>query len=735
MAFPVPVIVPVLLPLPLDQPYDYLLANGDAPSPGSFVVVPFGPRELLGIVWSRRSPRPVATARLKSVQTVLDTPPLPPTLLAFMQTVADHTLTPLGQVLRLAIASTSALAPAPLKLAYRRGPAPMPVKPSIVTARVLAAVGEVPGEAPIVAAELGKRAKASAAALRQLALDGLLQAVEVDTDGGPASPDPERPPLALDPQQEVAAAELVAMVEAKSGVALLDGVPGSGKTEVYFEAVAAALRAGRKVLVLLPEIALSAQWLERFVRRFGEVPVAWHSGLTSAQRRDRWRWIARGQAKVVVGARSALFLPLTDLGLIVVDEEHDQSFKQEEGGIYHARDMAIRRAAIEGCPIVLASATPSLETILAAGLGGHVEPEANWRHLHLPARHGTAPAAALELIDLRRQRPPRGAFLSVRLRQALQDTLERDGQSLLFLNRRGYAPLALCRACGHRFRCPNCSAWLTAHRLRRRLQCHHCGYGMPEPAHCPSCGTVDSLALSGPGVERVAEEVRQLLPEARIAVMTSDTVGTANAAEALVAAMAAREVDILIGTQMVAKGHHFPDLLTVGVIDADLGLAGGDLRASERTFQLLYQVAGRAGREARAGRVLVQTHVPDHPVLQALASGDRDRFLQVELAERQEAGMPPLGRLAALILSGPERPLVEKAARELARAAPFDPDIRVLGPAQAPIALLRGRWRERLLVKASAEVDLQAYLRGWLGAQKFSSKVMLTVDIDPQSFF
>lgn len=726
-----PFTVPVLLPLPLDQAFDYLFLGETAPPAGSFVVVPFGPREMLGVVWYERSPRPVATARLKQVISCLDAAPLPLTLLQFIASVAEKTLTPLGNVLRLAIGSTSALTPAPMRLAYRRGPVEPPARSSVVTKRVVEALGE----APVLASELGKSARASAAALRRLAEDGLIEAVEIDPDRGPPVPDPNCPPLDLDAAQAQAAARLVAMVAERDGVALLDGVPGSGKTEVYFEAVAAALRAGRRVLVLLPEIALSAQWLERFKRRFGAEPVAWHSGLTSAQRRDRWRWIARGQARVVVGARSALFLPLTDLGLIVVDEEHDQSFKQEEGGIYHARDMALVRARMEGCPVILASATPSLETMLAAGMMGRFEPEPGWRHLHLPARHGRAGEASLRLIDMRRQRPPRGAFLSAPMREALLQTFEAAGQSLLFLNRRGYAPLALCRACGHRFRCPNCAAWLTSHRLRRRLMCHHCGYGRPEPEHCPGCGSLESITLSGPGVERVAEEVRQFLPDARVAVMTSDTIGTASAAEALVAAMAGREIDILIGTQMVAKGHHFPDLITVGVIDADLGLAGGDLRAAERTFQLLYQVAGRAGREDRAGHVLVQTHVPDHPVLQALVSGDRDRFLEVELAERHAAQMPPLGQLAALILSGAERPLVEKIARDLARAAPPDEGFVVLGPAQAPLALLRGRWRERLLVKAAPELDLADYLRRWTGTVRLPGKVALTIDIDPQSFF
>ena len=516
---------------------------------------------------------------------------------------------------------------------------------------------------------------------------------------------------------------------------LLDGVPGAGKTEVYFEAVAAALRAGRRVLVLLPEIALSAQWLERFERRFGVAPAVWHSALTSAQRRRTWRLIAEGAIDVVVGARSALFLPLGELGLIVVDEEHDSSFKQEESVHYHARDMALARARLEGCAVVLASATPSLESAVAAGIvRGGPPAQPGWRHVALPARHGGAAMPEVRLVDLRRDRPPRAGFLSPPLREALYRNLAEGAQSLLFLNRRGYAPLTLCRACGHRLACPNCSAWLVSHRLRGRLQCHHCGYAMAAPEHCPSCGSVGLLTASGPGVERLAEELAEILPKARLAVMTSDTAGDARAATALVQAMESHAVDILVGTQIIAKGHHFPDLTLVGVVDADLGLGGGDLRAAERTFQLLYQVAGRAGREDRPGRVMIQTHLPEHPVMQALAVGDKDRFLAVELEERRLGEMPPFGRLAALIVAGADAERVKAEARRIARAAPESESALVLGPAPAPLALLRGRYRERLLIKAAPDLDLAAWLRSWLTPLKLPGAVQLQVDIDPISF-
>ncbi|MDX6752203.1 primosomal protein N' [Geminicoccaceae bacterium 1502E] len=724
-------IVPVLLPLPLDAPFDYRAAE-PAPPPGTFVRVPFGPREAVGVVWDEPAARRAPPERVRPMRGVLDAPPMPEGLRAFVREVAAATLAPLGAVMKLAMSVPSALEPPPARLGYRRGPIEPPAKLTAPRKRVLDALERAPLQ---LGAELGKAAATSAAVLRQMAEAGLLEPVEVTEEGWPAPPDPAHPGVELSERQAAAADELRELVAEGGGAALLEGVPGAGKTEVYLEAVAEALRQGRRVLVLLPEIALSAQWLERFVRRFGTEPLVWHSGLTAAQRRRGWRWIAEGRVQVVVGARSALFLPMTGLGLVVVDEEHDSSFKQEDGVIYHAREMALLRARLEGAAAVLASATPALETAVRAGaVEGGPWAEPGWRHLLLPARHGGAALAPIGLVDLRKMRPPRGAFLAPPLREALRGTLEAEGQALLFLNRRGYAPLTLCRACGHRLRCPNCSAWLTAHRLRRRLMCHHCGYGMPEPEHCPGCGSLDSIALSGPGVERVAEEVRALFPEARLEVMTSDTVNTASQAEALVRAMERREIDVLVGTQMIAKGHHFPDLTLVGVIDADLSLSGGDPRAAERTFQLLYQVAGRAGRAERPGRVLLQTHLPEHPVMQALASGDKDRFMAVELEEREAGAMPPMGQLAALVVSGPDRVKVGEAARELVRRAPDEEGVLVLGPAPAPLALLRGRWRERLLVKAGLDLDLPAWLRRWLRQGRLPSKIDLQIDVDPQSF-
>jgi primosomal protein N' (replication factor Y) len=538
----------------------------------------------------------------------------------------------------------------------------------------------------------------------------------------------------LSPDQRAAAERLRGAIGRGHAVSLLEGLPGAGKTEVYLEAVAAALEAGVQALVLLPEIALTTQVLERFTRRFSRPPAVWHSEIGSAARRRLWRRIAEGREPIVIGARSALFLPLPTLGLIVVDEEHDGSFKQEDGVAYQGRDMAVARGRFEDCPVILVSATPALETAWQVQGDGQTRPNGAFGHLVLPARHAGAAMPEVSPIDLRQDRPPRGAWLAPTLRTALSATLAAGEQALLFLNRRGFAPLTLCRACGHRLRCPNCSAWLVTHRLRRRLLCHHCGYGRSELDHCPACGTVDALVACGPGVERLSEEVAGLEPGAKVAILTSDSPATPGEAAALLGAMREHRLDVLIGTQIIAKGHHFPDLTLVGVVDGDLGLSGGDLRAAERQFQLLYQVAGRAGRAARPGRVLIQTHLPEHPVMQALAAGDKERFYAEELAERRAAGLPPFGRLAALIVAGREPGETRAFAAALARDAPDLPGLRVLGPAPAPIALLRGRHRQRLLVIAAPEIDLPSTLRPWLKGRRLPASLRLQIDVDPYSF-
>jgi primosomal protein N' (replication factor Y) len=717
--------VSVLLPLPLGTAYDYRQPAEIELTPGDFVSVPLGRREAVGVVWGDGDPNGVEDARLRDVTARLDCPPMPDETRGLVDWVARYTLSPSGAVLRMAMSIPEALEPAPPRIGYRLADHPPELRMTAARKRVLDAVSEGP---PRGATELAREAAVSAGVIAGLADAGALLRVALPGDGGaPDDPDPFGVGPALNDAQREAADRLAAAVAEGFSVTLLDGVTGAGKTEVYFEAVAAALRAGKQVLVLVPEIALTGQWLDRFSRRFGAEPEVWHSDLPRGRRRHCWRRIAKGRARVVVGARSALFLPFPSLGLIVVDEEHDASYKQEDGVIYHARDMAVVRARLGSIPAVLVSATPSLETVVNADSG-------RYRRLHLPARHGGAALPAVELVDMRREPPPRQRWLAPPVVLALKDTLEAGEQSLLFLNRRGYAPLTICRACGYRMQCPNCTAWLVEHRLAGRLQCHHCGYSVGLPDACPECGADDSMAACGPGVERLAEEVTALFPEARMALMTSDTVRGPGAAAAFVDAIADHEVDIILGTQIVAKGHHFPMLTLVGVVDADLGLMGGDLRASERTFQLLHQVAGRAGREDRPGRVMLQTYHPEHPVMRALADGARDRFLEEEAAMRREGGWPPFGRLAALIVSGRDEAAVDAAANSLGRTAPDDPHISVLGPAPAPFAMLRGRYRRRLLLKATRDTDVQKTLRHWLSRTHWPKGVRIQVDIDPYSF-
>ena len=429
-----------------------------------------------------------------------------------------------------------------------------------------------------------------------------------------------------------------------------------------------------------------------------------------------------------MGARSSLFLPFGELGLIIVDEEHEQAYKQEDGAIYHARDMAVVRARIEKCPIVLASATPSLETFVNASTGRY-----HW--LKLPRRHGVAVMPEIRMIDLRNTRVEPGTWLSAPLREAVAATLIGGEQAMLFLNRRGYAPLTLCEACGHKLVCRQCSAWLVEHRYQRRVACHHCGFDMPTPLKCPQCQAENTLVACGPGVERVAEEFASVFPDAHMAIASSDTLHGPLETQAAIRAMAKRETDVLIGTQIVAKGHHFPQLTLVGIVDADLGGSDGDLRARERTFQLLHQVAGRAGRSEKPGLVLIQTRNPDDPVMKALASSDRDSFYEQEIAARKRVSAPPFGRLAAIILSGHDGEVVREAGRDLARAAPNAHGVKVWGPTPAFYQLLRGQTRERLLAQAERNVDIQSYLRAWLARVKPPNAVRVTVDVDPVSFF
>jgi primosomal protein N' (replication factor Y) len=580
----------------------------------------------------------------------------------------------------------------------------------------------------------GKTDAAKEAGVSSGVIDGLVDEGTLTTEPmpravAPPAPDPSFATPDFSRQQRTAVDAMRALAANGSfHVALLDGVTGSGKTEVYFEAIAEVIRRGKQSLILMPEIALTGQFLDRFAQRFGVRPLEWHSELTPRTRQRNWAAIAAGEAPVVVGARSALFLPYADLGLIVVDEEHDQAYKQDEGAHYHARDMAVVRAHIAKIPIVLASATPSVETEVNARKG-------RYQRVVLPSRFGGQHMPHIEAIDLRRAAPPRGRFISPPLAEHIQIAIERREQALLFLNRRGYAPLTLCRTCGHRFACTICDAWLVDHRFRQRLVCHHCGFSMPRPHICPHCSAEQSLVAVGPGVERLQEEAASLFPEARTMVLSSDLITSIETTRSELNEIAEGRVDIIIGTQLVAKGHNFPRLNLVGVVDADLGLGNGDPRAAERTFQLLNQVIGRAGREQGRGVGYLQTHQPEHPVMKALVACDREAFYVSEIEARERTGYPPFGRLASLIISAGDRPTAEGFARKLAAIAPIDQRIQVLGPAEAPLAVIKGRYRFRLLVKSLRNVDLSEYLREWLAAgPKTKGNLKLEVDVDPQSF-
>ncbi len=653
----------VLVPAPLGDAYDYLPPEGEIPQKGAFVEVPFGGRKMIGVVWGDGTGE-VPEDKLKAIIRPLPLPLVPEVSRAFVDWVAGYTLTPAGAVLKMMFGSAKLIEPKKNDAFVCPTFDPDFHQPTLN--------------------------------------DSQKKAAEVLKEKVRATPNPIPPTL-------------------------LDGVTGSGKTEVFCEAIAECLRQEKQALVLLPEIAMTAALIDRFAARFGARPIEWHSGLGERQRRLHWQAIVRGEAKFILGARSALFLPYPDLGLIVVDEEHEAAYKQEEGAIYHGRDMAVARAHLGKIPVVLSSATPSLETLFNTQQG-------KYDHVVLRERFGDAQMPRIEVVDLRRYKLSAQEFISPPLFEGLQETLAAGRQAMLFLNRRGYAPLTLCRSCGHRLQCPQCTAWLTEHKTSSRLHCHHCGYTMRLPNTCPSCEAEGRFAACGPGVERIAEEVKKRLPEARFAVMASDTLESPEAAQALVDQMARRELDLLIGTQIMAKGYHFPRLTFVGVVDGDLGLAGGDPRAAERTFQLLQQMAGRSGRGEDAGRVLLQTTAPEHPVMKAIIKGDRDAFMQAELNERAAYRLPPYWRLASLTVSGEEVNQVIKAAQHLASTAPQNENLRILGPAPAPYARLRGRYRHRVMVQAPRSVNLSAVLRRWLATVKLPRNLRLLIDVDPYSF-
>ncbi|MGK6313251.1 primosomal protein N' [Neorhizobium sp. DT-125] len=719
-------VVPVLVPLPVPGPYSYAVPEGLAVEPGSVVQVPVGPRQLIGVVWDGENDDRLDPKKLRPITLAFDCPPLSKEMRDFVDWVASYTLSPPGLVARMAIRAPAALEPEPMVegLRYLGG---QPERMTPARARVLDLVNEE--EVPWTRSGLAHAAGVSLSVVDGLTAQGVFETVFLPPPPVVAKPDPDFVAPRIEGPQNEAAEEIVGSIRAGGfSTSLIDGVTGSGKTEVYFEAIAETLRRGKQVLILLPEIALTTSFLERFQDRFGAKPGEWHSDLSPRMREKVWRGVVTGEVRVVAGARSALFLPFEELGLIIVDEEHDPAYKQEDRVFYNARDMAVVRARIGDFPIVLVSATPSVESQVN-GLSGR------YNTVHLPTRFGDAALPDLHLVDMRRHPPERGGFLSPVLIRAITKTIEKGEQALLFLNRRGYAPLTLCRVCGHRFQCPQCSSWLVEHRFKSQIQCHQCGYSEPTPEACPECGTLDHLVACGPGVERIAEEVEKHFPEARTIVMSSDLLGGVKRMRLELEAIAKGEADIVIGTQLVAKGHNFPLMTLVGIVDSDLGLSNGDPRAAERTFQLLSQVTGRAGRTGLKSHGLLQTFQPQHPVMQAIVSGDVQAFYEREIAEREKAILPPFGRLASLIVSADTRADAENHARGLRAAAPKVTGISVLGPAEAPLALVRGRHRFRLLVHGRRNSDMQAFLRAMLAnGPKQRGSVQIQLDIDPQSF-
>ncbi|UWR23369.1 primosomal protein N' [Sulfitobacter sp. S190] len=720
-------LVAVLTIQPLDRALDYKAPEGGVRR-GAFVEVPLGPRKVLGVVWGPGQ-GDYDYAKVRHVIRVLDTPPMRDEMKEFLERAAAYTLTPLSAMLRLGTRAPGLGDPPSMRKVYRRGEG-LPDRVTEARTRVLETLEEY-GTLAFTLRELAEMAGVTTSVVKGLVKQGIVREEDSPRDMPFARLNPALPGKALTDDQTAASASLAQGVRSERyGTTLLRGVTGSGKTEVYLEAVAAALRAGRQALVLLPEIALTAEFLTRVEERFGARPAEWHSGATMTERRRIWRMVGEGNAQLVIGARSALFLPFQNLGLIVVDEEHDTSYKQEDGVLYNARDMAVLRASICGAHVVLASATPSLESWANAQAGKYTK-------LELASRYGPAVMPTMGTIDMRNEGLKSDRWVSPSLKAQVDRRLEAGEQAMLFINRRGYAPVTLCRACGNQIGCDHCDARMVEHRFLKRLICHQCGESKPMPEACPSCDVEGKLAAVGPGVERLGEEAAALWPEARVATLSSDMYGSARALKAEIAGIAEGAADIIIGTQLVAKGHNFPNLTLVGVIDADLGLTGSDLRAAERTFQLMRQVAGRAGRADKPGTALLQTYQPEHPVIRAILAGQEEQFWQAEAKERGQAGMPPYGRLAGIILSGPDVAAVFDAGNQLARNDRVLRDVgaQVFGPAPAPIARVRGRHRVRLLVKADKNVALQPALARWIRQIKLKGDLRLAVDIDPQSFY
>lgn len=722
-------IAKILLPLNLPEAYDYSIPPTFSVLEGQFVEVPLRNKLIAGLVWSVEESQTVEQKgyKIQPIKKIYDCPPLSKTMKDFIHWVSKYTLSSPGLVLKMVMSSLDALSPLARQKFYKKSSHTVDFNLTAKRKKILDFLAD---EKLYSKEDLSEKTDCSYAIINKLEQIGAID-VCYQPFSFPFKPSILKPSELIFSSQQEAAIQKITEIGHDFSVTLLDGVTGSGKTEVYFEAIYQTLLQHKQVLILLPEIALTAQWLERFKHRFGVEPALWHSDVSPSKKRITWRAIIENKVQVVVGARSSLFLPFKNLGRIIIDEEHESSFKQEDHVLYHARDMAVVRAKYENIPLLLASATPSLESLM------NVE----WKKYHfisLPKREAGGTLPTVLLIDLREDTPPSQKWISNHLQKALEETLSRKEQSLLFLNRRGYAPLTVCRSCGYHFDCLNCSTWLVEHKKYNILQCHHCGHTTHYPKKCPNCSEEGPFGACGPGVERLWEETNCLFPDASIEVVTSDTLTSQKKAKDLVEKMTEQKIDILIGTQILAKGYHFPNLTLVGVIDADLGFAGGDPRAAEKTFQLLHQVSGRAGRENKKGQVLLQTWQPNIPVLQAILSGQKEQFITLEKKLRSSQNLPPFGRLASLIISSADDRLAQDTCLKLAKNAPINNDrdqFIILGPAPAPISLLRGKFRKRFLIKAGKKVNIQQTIKNWITSTQIPQNVRVQIDIDPYSFY
>ena len=716
--------VPVVLPVAINQAYSYQVPTGAVVEPGTIVLVPLGPREVIGAVWDGEVDGNIDPKKIKPILHIYSVPPINSETRRFIEWVANWNLAELGMVLRMVLRVPNALEP-PRPIKGVRFTGDIPEKMTSARSRVI----EIAKDGfSFTKSDLSNMAGVTTSVVNGLVRQGVLEIVDLpqSTESTKLSSSFSGPKLTS--EQQAIADHLVSAVSNGYSVTLLDGVTGSGKTEVFFEAVAEVIRLGKQALILVPEISLTTQYLDRFEQRFKLRPLEWHSNISTKKRENTWRQIINDNGTVVVGARSALFLPFSNLGLIVVDEEHDSSFKQAEMVPYSARDMSVVRGQIGDFPVVLSSATPSIESRVNAD-------QMRYKHTVLPNRVSGTELPEIQTIDMRAEGPERGHWLAPRLVDEISKSLNNKTQSLLFLNRRGYAPLILCKKCGFRYQCKDCSSWLVEHRFRQLLICHHCGYQRRVPTVCEKCEATESLIACGPGIERVAEEVEEIFPDAQTLILSSDLGGGIERMRREIKLIENGEVDIVIGTQIVAKGMNFPQMMLVGVVDADLGLSHGDLRAAEKTYQLLSQVTGRAGRLQGKGIGMIQTYAPEHPVISAMLTGDSEAFYQAEISMRKNSNLPPFSRLAGIIVSAPERSIAENYARIVAQKAPKSSSVVVLGPVEAPLAMIRGRYRFRLLVQVSKVFDLQNYLRRWLKLlPKTTGGVKMQTDIDPISF-